>query len=135
MGSETAKVESIGTHLLLDYFECDPEILKDNNALEKLMVEAAKTMGATILDTSFKDLFAPFGVSGVIIIGESHLSIHTWPEYGYAAVDFFTCGKKIDPWKAHPLIKQGLSSNRTSMTELKRGFFDVPAGDLPHKLS
>lgn len=126
-------MESLGTHLLLDYFECNPKVLKETKTLEDLMMEAAKTMGATILETSFKDLFTPFGVSGIVIIAESHLSIHTWPEYGYAAVDFFTCGKKIDPWKAHPLIKQGLGSNRTSMTELKRGLFDVPTGGLPHK--
>ncbi len=96
------------------------------------MVSAAKACKATVVDVAFHE-FKPFGVSGVVVIAESHLSIHTWPEYRYAAVDIFTCGKSIDPEEAVECISGGFHCPQPSIVEVKRGV--IPgSGPLPHKL-
>jgi len=84
-------LHALGTHLLVELRDCNPEILKDLNKVKNAMVAAAMEAKATIVDISFHE-FNPFGISGMVVIAESHLSIHTWPEYSYAAVDIFTCG-------------------------------------------
>ncbi len=68
------------------------------------MRQAAEEAGATIVDSSFHR-FLPHGISGVVVIAESHLAIHTWPEYGYAAIDLFTCGDEVNPWKAFEFLR------------------------------
>ena len=70
-------------------------------------------------------MFSPHGVSGVVIISESHLAIHTWPELGYAAVDLFTCGDKCDPKVAYEFLKNAFHSTKASFSELKRGKIDA----------
>lgn len=96
------------------------------------MVSAAKACRATVVDVAFHE-FKPFGVSGVVVIAESHLSIHTWPEYRYAAVDIFTCGKSIDPEQAVEHIAGGFQCPQPSIVEVKRGI--IPgSGPLPHKV-
>ena len=89
-------MQALGKHLLVELHGCNPELLKKVDVVKEIMVSAAKACKATIVDTSFHE-FNPFGVSGVVVIAESHLSIHTWPEYRYAAVDIFTCGDVIKP--------------------------------------
>lgn len=89
-------MKSLGRHILAEFFNCDKDILNDPTQIEKLMIDAAKEANATVLSTSVRT-FEPFGVSAVVIIAESHLTIHTWPEYGYAAVDFFTFGDQANP--------------------------------------
>ena len=111
---------NLGQHVLAEFFECDPNILNSNDKVEKYMVDAALECGATIVQKCFH-MFSPYGVSGVVIISESHLAIHTWPELGYAAVDLFTCGTKCDPKVAYEFLKKKFSSKRASFTELKRG--------------
>jgi S-adenosylmethionine decarboxylase proenzyme len=110
----------LGRHLLVEYHGCDPEILNDLERVKKFMLEAASESGATVLDASFH-YFTPQGVSGVVVIAESHLAIHTWPEYGYAAVDIFTCGNAVDPWKAFHYLRSTLGSKETSVNEIVRG--------------
>ena len=110
----------LGRHLLVEYHGCDPEILNDLERVKKFMLEAASESGATVLDASFH-YFTPQGVSGVVVIAESHLAIHTWPEYGYAAVDIFTCGNVVDPWKAFHYLRSTLDSKETSVNEIVRG--------------
>ncbi len=110
----------LGRHLLVEYHGCDPEILNDLERVKKFMLEAASESGATVLDASFH-YFTPQGVSGVVVIAESHLAIHTWPEYGYAAVDIFTCGNTVDPWKAFHYLRSTLDSKETSVNEIVRG--------------
>ena len=85
----------LGQHVLAEFFECDPNILNNSQKVESLMIDAALECGATIVQKCFH-MFSPHGVSGVVIISESHLAIHTWPELGYAAVDLFTCGDKCE---------------------------------------
>ena len=88
--------------------------------IRQYMEEATRITGATIVQSIFH-LFSPHGVSGVIIISESHLAIHTWPEYGYAAIDLFTCGEDVDPWKAYTFLKEKLGARHVSTMEMKRG--------------
>ncbi|MBI2486657.1 MAG: S-adenosylmethionine decarboxylase proenzyme [Deltaproteobacteria bacterium] len=110
----------LGRHFLVEYHRCDPKILNDLEKVKKLMLEAASRSGATVLDASFH-YFSPQGVSGVVVIAESHLAIHTWPEYDYAAVDIFTCGTRVDPWKAFHYLKSTLDSKESSVNEIIRG--------------
>ncbi len=110
----------LGRHVLAEFFECDPNTLNSMDKVEKYMVDAALECGATIVQKCFH-MFNPYGVSGVVIISESHLAIHTWPELGYAAVDLFTCGSKCDPKVAYEFLKNKFSSKRANFTELKRG--------------
>ncbi len=114
---------NLGQHVLAEFFECDPNILNSNDKVEKYMIEAALECGATIVQKCFH-MFNPYGVSGVVIISESHLAIHTWPELGYAAVDLFTCGTKCDPKVAYEFLKRKFNSKKASFTELKRGIID-----------
>lgn len=111
---------SLGRHVLIELFDCDPVILNDVSAIEKILTEAAKKAGATIIHTIFHH-FSPHGISGIVVIQESHLSIHTWPEYGYAAVDIYTCGPLINPWIPFSIIKEKLKAKFASPFEILRG--------------
>lgn len=126
-------MNALGTHLLVELKDCNPEILKDLNKVKEALVSAAKEAKATIIDVSFHQ-FNPFGISGMVVIAESHLSIHTWPEYGFAALDIFTCGEIIKPEvAAHYLIKRFESKN-PSIVEMKRGLLSYTNEKLPHKV-
>ncbi len=118
------KAKYLGQHVLAEFFECDPNILNNAQKVESLMIDAALECGATIVQKCFH-MFSPHGVSGVVIISESHLAIHTWPELGYAAVDLFTCGDKCDPKVAYEFLKNAFHSTKASFSELKRGKIDA----------
>jgi len=124
-------LQNLGRHILGEYYGCDPQILDDTELVERYMREAAELSGATIVQSVFHR-FSPYGVSGVVVISESHLAIHTWPEYGYAAVDLFTCGQTVDPWKAHAYLERKLRAQRTETREVPRGLLNVE-GPLHHK--
>ncbi len=108
-------------HLLVEYHGCNRAILDDLKGVEALMRVAAKAAGTTIVRSVFHP-FSPQGVSGVVVIEESHLSIHTWPEHGYAAVDFFTCGEG-HPERAHEVLREGLEATRSEVLVIDRGLF------------
>ena len=110
----------LGRHLLVEYAECRNNRLDDEQYLEQVMQEAVRRSGATIVKSVFHR-YAPQGVSGVIVIAESHMSIHTWPEYNYASVDFFTCGQTVDPYRAYEYVREQLDSRNSKVTEEKRG--------------
>jgi len=78
-------------------------------------------------------LFNPHGISGVVVIAESHLAVHTWPEYGYSAVDIFTCGEEVDPWRAFHYLKERLRAGSTSTVEVHRGRIDSEGEGIRHK--
>ena len=84
------------------------------------MVAAAKIAKATIVGTHFHQ-FSPFGISGVVVIAESHVAVHTWPEHGYAAVDIFTCGETLTPEVAAQFLVEKFQARQPSLIELKRG--------------
>ncbi|PKL72404.1 S-adenosylmethionine decarboxylase proenzyme [Candidatus Kuenenbacteria bacterium HGW-Kuenenbacteria-1] len=113
-------MEALGRHLLLELYDCNPEALNDVDRITNTMTQAALASGATILKVEFHK-FAPIGISGMIIIAESHLSIHTWPEYKYAACDVFTCGDKIDPYLAVDYLTTHLEAKSSSIIEMERG--------------
>jgi len=116
-------MKSLGYHVMLELFDCDRKILNDVNKIEEHMIYAAKKAGATIISSSFHH-FSPQGVSGVVVIAESHLAIHTWPEYGYAAVDLFTCGDSVNPWIAFEYLSTKLSAEKWETSEVPRGAVD-----------
>ncbi|MBI9070855.1 MAG: polyamine aminopropyltransferase [Melioribacteraceae bacterium] len=111
---------ALGQHILVEFSGCTPEIMNNVSVIEKEMVEAAQKSGATVINSTFHH-FSPYGVSGVVVIQESHLAIHTWPEYGYAAVDLFTCGDGVDTWIAFDHLKKIFNAQNYSALELKRG--------------
>ena len=113
-------MKALGKHILAEFFECDHEILKDTELIEKMMNEAAEKCGATIVQSAFHT-FNPYGVSGVVVISESHLAIHTWPELGYAAVDVFTCGDTVDPWVACDYLKEAFKAENVDAVVMNRG--------------
>lgn len=113
-------MNALGRHILVEFSGCSPEILDDVAVIEGAMVEAARKAGATVIQSTFHH-FSPFGVSGVVVIQESHLAIHTWPEYQYAAVDLFTCGDSVDPWVSFDHLKQAFKAANHSSLEMHRG--------------
>ena len=100
---------ALGKHLTAEYYDCNPEVLADPARMEALFVEAAIASGATVLGAHFHD-FQPQGISGFVIIAESHISVHAWPEHDYAAVDIFTCGESIDFQAAVDSLRDSMES-------------------------
>jgi len=125
---------AIGTHLLVELKDCNAKILSNLKEVQDILISAAKAAEATIVEVAFHE-FNPFGISGMVIIAESHLSIHTWPEYEYAAVDIFTCGNTLKPQKAVTYLIEKFQSKNPSIVELKRGFISPENKKLPHKVS
>ena len=113
-------MEGVGLHILMEFYDCSPTVLDDDKLLEELMIEAAEKASATIIKSVFHK-FSPQGVTGVVVVAESHLAIHTWPEKQYAAVDFFTCNDKMDHEKAQLHLKNGLLSSREVIQLVARG--------------
>ncbi len=113
-------MKSLGRHILVEFHGCSAEILNDVPRIEQDMIDAATQAGATIISSVFHH-FSPFGVSGVVVIQESHLAIHTWPEYGYAAVDLFTCGDSVNPWVSYESLKSAFEAAHGSSIEINRG--------------
>ncbi len=111
---------SLGRHIIVEYYNCSPELMNDVVHIEKSMEKAAEEAGATIINSTFHH-FSPYGVSGVVVIQESHLAIHTWPEYGYASVDLFTCGDTVNPWVSYQMLKEAFKAGHGSAVELSRG--------------
>ena len=112
---------ALGRHLTIEYYDCNANILADVSAMEQLFVEAAKVSGATVLESSFHG-FQPQGVSGIVVICESHFAVHAWPEHDYAAVDIFTCGDQIDFELAARTLQKSLGSRSMIISKvLSRG--------------
>jgi S-adenosylmethionine decarboxylase len=116
-------MKACGRHVLLELRDCNKEILDNLELIKKHVLEAAIKAKATIVDSSFRK-FQPHGVSGFVIIAESHLSVHTWPEYGYAAVDVFTCGN-TQPNLAVQYLIVALESKNHHTIDIRRGVMDT----------
>ena len=112
-------METLGKHLLAEYYDCDPKILNDEKALGELLLKAAHAAGVRVIG-SIEHSFSPVGVTCVVAIEESHLSLHTWPEESYAAADFFTCGE-ASPNTAHDCLVEGLQAQGVETLLLTRG--------------
>ena len=113
-------MKALGIHILLELEDCNIKLLNDLKQIEVVMLKAAKKAKATIIESRFHR-FSPLGVSGVVVIAESHLTIHTWPEHAYAAVDIFTCGKLLQPKLATAFLVEAFASKKPSIVELERG--------------
>ena len=125
-------MKSLGKHLIIELFQCDSTILNDLKILEHHMVSAVKLSGATVIQPFFHQ-FSPYGITGVVVVAESHFSIHTWPEYGYCALDIFTCGDSVDGHEALEYMKESLKAASASVMEIKRGVLDLPQSQIKHK--
>jgi S-adenosylmethionine decarboxylase len=111
-------VRFAGTHLLIDLWGATN--LGDPELIDRALREGAEVAGATILHSHFHHFSPNGGVSGVVVLAESHISIHTWPERDFAAVDIFMCGA-CDPYKAIPLLKAAFKPNFINLNEQRRG--------------
>lgn len=107
-----------GLHLLVDLRACRG--LRDAEGIERTLREAAAACEATVLDVMLHNFGESGGITGVALLAESHISIHTWPETGYAAVDIFMCGS-CDPRRALPVLDKWFSPGGTRITEHQRG--------------
>jgi S-adenosylmethionine decarboxylase len=125
-------LHALGTHLLVDLKDCQNDKLNDIQFVQEAMLSAARDAQATIVDFKFHE-FSPFGISGVVVIAESHLAIHTWPEYKYAAVDVFTCGDTLQPEVAAISLAKAFESRNPSIHEVKRGIIGIDNIHRPHK--
>ncbi len=114
---------TIGEHYIVEASGCDPEIIGNVEKVQQILIEAAKEANVQIWSVSFHR-FYPNGVSGVVVIAESHISIHTWPEVGYAAIDIYTCGDNALPEKAVEYAVERFKASHVHITELTRGVHD-----------
>jgi len=128
-------MKALGKHRILELYDCNNELLNNIEYIEDAVLNATRKSGATVIHYDFHK-FSPHGVSGVVTIAESHVSIHTWPEYNYAAVDIFTCGETVKPGIIQDALEQQLEAQRISSRQLQRGLFsdsDQPQKGLPFK--
>jgi len=114
---------SIGHHYIVEASGCDPKIISSVEKVQQILVKAAEIAGAHVWSISV-NRFPPNGVSGVVVISESHISIHTWPEYRYGALDFYTCGSDVDPEKAVFYAVEAFGAATSHITEITRGIDD-----------
>ncbi len=124
-------MKALGTHIVCELSGCTPSILTDVDAVREMMIGAAEASRATIMEVAFHR-FQPQGVSGVVVLAESHISIHTWPEMGYAAMDFYTCGDHTDPWLACEHAARVLGAGNMITTEVKRGVIQSGHNQFTH---
>ena len=117
-------MRSLGRQIVAEFYACDGSLLNDVEVISGALMAAARRAGATIVSQAFHH-FSPHGVSGAVIIAESHLSIHTWPEYGYAAVDLFICGDTVSSEAAFTYLREALRAGHISTMELHRGQVDL----------
>lgn len=123
---------ALGRHIMAEYHGCNPLVIGNRDAVRRLMLECARLMNATIVTDVFH-AFNPHGVSGVVVIAESHAAIHTWPERGIASVDIFSCGANIKPSAALDFLKHEFGAGRRSVMEISRGLPDGIAAKLSVK--
>ncbi|HBG61639.1 MAG: S-adenosylmethionine decarboxylase proenzyme [Omnitrophica WOR_2 bacterium GWF2_38_59] len=112
------QIKFVGIHLIVELWEGSG--LTSIPKIEKIMQDCVKSCGATLLKIDLHKFSPSGGITGVAILQESHISIHTWPEYRYAAFDIFLCGN-LDPFQAVAVLKKGFKTNHIQISEFKRG--------------
>jgi S-adenosylmethionine decarboxylase len=113
-------VETLGHHYIVEGSGCNPEVISRVEQVEQIMVRAAELADVQVWAISFHR-FSPDGVSGVVVISESHLSVHTWPELGYVALDIYTCGERAKPEEAVQHALKAFGASNMHITEVTRG--------------
>ncbi len=116
---QTISSQNIGKHCILELYQCDKAKLNDEAFIRTTMTSSAKIAGATLINLVTHS-FKPQGVTGLALLAESHISIHTWPEIGYAAIDVFTCGDHTMPEKACQLLSNDFSAKHFSYKNIER---------------
>jgi S-adenosylmethionine decarboxylase len=120
-----------GEHYLVDLKECDSAIIEQVAATREIFLEAAREAKATVLGELFHQ-FEPVGVSGVLLLAESHISIHTWPEDRFVGVDIFTCGEEMNPEAAVDVLTRGFCAGQVDVRVYRRGeLCDADGGRRP----
>lgn len=107
-----------GLHLIAEFWS--GRFTDDEKEIKRILVEAAKKSNNTPLEVTIHK-FSPQGITGVILLAESHIALHLWPEYNYLALDIFTCGDKSNPYKALEYFKEEFSPKKVEVKEIKRG--------------
>src|SRR5215208_3203465 len=120
-------MKAIGRHIILEMWGC--QNLDSVETAERALREMVTALDVNLLDLKVYP-FSPVGVTGMAIVSESHLVIHTWPEHGYAAVDLFTCGAPRDPQEAVQVLRRHYAPERVGVMEINRGQLDLPSDDL-----
>ena len=115
-------MRSLGKHFLTELFGCKSEIINNVELVEGHMKTSALLSGATIVQSVFHT-FSPYGVSGVVIVAESHLAVHTWPEHDYVAIDFFSCGD-LECERAISNLQIGFGAERIEIKKIDRGVLE-----------
>ena len=113
-------MRALAQHTLLEFYGCDPARLKRSREVKKFLCNAVSRGGGTIVKAVFHN-FSPYGVSGVVVITESHVTIHTWPEHAFAAVDIFSCSEKLDHAAIRNQLRPALSARRVVKKSFRRG--------------
>ena len=111
---------SLGNHILADLYQCNREIISNQKSVQMTLLESARIANATVVADVFHS-FNPQGISGVVVIAESHIAIHCWPEYACVSVDIFTCNEKMNAQAALDYIAKSFESNQIVMKAIKRG--------------
>ena len=117
--SNEQKLSHQSKHLLLELYRCDSEKLNDESFLRCILNRAAKLANATVLNL-ISNKFEPQGVTAIALLAESHISIHTWPESNYSAVDIFTCGQNMMPALASQYLIESLMAKEHSLRVIER---------------
>jgi S-adenosylmethionine decarboxylase len=113
-------MNALGEHMLLEYYGCDPAKLAQSDAIKDLIVNAVRAAHGTVVTNVFHN-FSPYGVSGVVVIAESHVTVHTWPEHACAAVDIFSCSARLDKELIRDLLQQGFAASEVATRNFDRG--------------
>lgn len=116
-------MDTVGYHYVVEASGCDPEILGNVDKLKEILIKAARNSNMDVKGSYFFK-FSPTGVSGTLIVAMSHVSIHTWPEHGYAALDVYVCGTGSEPEKAVNEILASIKAKHAHITEIQRGVKD-----------
>jgi S-adenosylmethionine decarboxylase len=123
-------MRALSQHTLLEFYDCDPALLKRSREVKKVLCDSVRHGGGTIVKALFHN-FNPYGVSGVVVITESHVTIHTWPEHAYAAVDIFSCSRGLNHRAIRDILKRRLSSKRVTGKTFFRGRLHLAGGLRP----
>jgi len=121
-------MKKVGTHLVVEAWQTPGDVLNDPEQIRSALVEAVLAGGATLLNLCVHQ-FSPHGVTATATLSESHIAIHTWPEYGYFAADLFFCGKG-DPHQAMQVLQNVLGAKEVAMQEIDRG---LPSSEVPEE--
>ncbi|NBD16666.1 MAG: adenosylmethionine decarboxylase [Cyanobacteria bacterium] len=121
-------MKKVGTHLVVEAWQTPGDVLNDPEQIRSALVEAVLAGGATLLNLCVHQ-FSPHGVTATATLSESHIAIHTWPEYGYFAADLFFCGKG-DPHQAMQVLQSVLGAKEVAMQEIDRG---LPSSEVPEE--